>query len=191
MERTASSGADGARIMGLDGLNGAARLLPEIEAIFFESSATQSFSSAAAREAFRERWLGRYLRMFPHEAFVALAANGSVLGYLIGCLDTAAAGDVFADVGYGRAMPAAKAESVARYPAHLHINLRADARGLGVGGRLMESFFAHCRAHGVGGVHVVTGAKSLAVGFYRKCGFSPLPAPPWPTSGSLALGREL
>ena len=46
-----------------------------------------------------------------------------------------------------------------------------------------------CALLGVAGVHVVTGAQSRAVGFYRKCGFEPLIETPWPAPGTLALGR--
>ena len=34
------------------------RLLPEIDTIFFEASATRSFAGNDERAAFRERWLG-------------------------------------------------------------------------------------------------------------------------------------
>jgi GNAT superfamily N-acetyltransferase len=179
------------RIAPLAGLEDPAARLPEIEAIFFESATKKSFVSAEEREAFRQRWLARYLARFPDETFVALAPDGSAAGYLIGCLDSANAGEDFAEAGYGTRLHPAVAEIVARHPAHLHINMRADARGRGVGRRLIEAFMERCRAFGVCGVHVVTGARSRAVDFSRKCGFEPLTAPSWPAPGTLALGARL
>lgn len=165
--------------------------LAEIEAIFFESALKKDFATAEERAAFRERWLTCYLARFPDDAFVALAADGAAVGYLIGCLDSANAGDDFADIGYGPRLLPAVAEIVARFPAHLHINMRADARGLGVGRRLIAAFVDHCRRRSVAAVHVVTGAQSRAVGFYRRCGFEALADPAWPAPGTLALGLRL
>jgi GNAT superfamily N-acetyltransferase len=165
--------------------------LPEIEAIFFESAVRKTFASEAEREAFRVRWLARYLARYPDDAFVALGAGGEAVGYLIGCPDSAATSAEFADAGYGPGMAPVVAEISARYPAHLHINMRADIRGLGVGQRLIEAYADRLRGGGVAGVHVVTGAQSRAVGFYRKCGFEPLTETPWPAPGTLALGRVL
>lgn len=167
------------------------RRLPEIEAIFFESATKKSFASPAEREAFRERWLTRYLAWFPDEAFVALTSPApAAVGYLIGCLNSASMSADFADIGYGASLHPAVAEIVARYPAHLHINVRSDVRGLGVGQRLIDAFIGHALLRNVEGAHVVTGAQSRAVGFYRKCGFEPITGAPWPAPGTLALGRR-
>lgn len=179
------------RIVRLAEAPGFALRLPEIEAIFFESATKKDFASAGEREAFRDRWLTRYLACFPDDAFVALGPDGAAVGYLIGCPDSAATSVEFAEVGYGPHMLPAVAGIVARYPAHLHINMRADARGQGVGQRLVEAFIARLRAGGGKGVHVVTGAQSRAVGFYRKCGFAPLTDTPWPAPGTLALARPV
>lgn len=193
MERSAPTPQDlsSCRIVRLTDLSDIAPLLPGIDAIFFDTAYTTDFADPAERSAFRERWLGRYLALFPQDAFLALAPDGSAAGYLVGCLDSAALGPAFADVGYGPQMHPAMAEAIVRWPAHLHINMRADARGLGVGGRLIERFAAHCRDRGVPGVHVVTGATSRAVAFYRKCGFAPPRGTPWPFAGAVLLGRDL
>jgi hypothetical protein len=44
-------------------------VLDGIDAVFFQSSNTQTFADAAARTAFRERWLGRYLSHDPDWAW--------------------------------------------------------------------------------------------------------------------------
>ncbi len=59
------------------------RQLADLDHVFFTSSATQQFSGAAERAAFRERWLGRYLLADATHAFVAIEAD-RVVGYVIG-----------------------------------------------------------------------------------------------------------
>ncbi len=55
------------------------------------------------------------------------------------------------------------------YPAHLHVNLAAEARGRGLGRLLLEDFCARLRSAGVPGVHLQCGPAPLE--FYRKTGF--------------------
>jgi GNAT superfamily N-acetyltransferase len=139
-----------------------------IDAIFFGASGTQSFASEAERGAFRARWLGRFLDGGDADhAFVAVTESG-VIGYLVGALDDPAVSGRFSDIGYFRNF----ANLTATYPAHLHINLAAEARNQGVGARLIEAFAAHAHAAGAAGMHVVTGAASRNVRFYAACGFA-------------------
>jgi GNAT superfamily N-acetyltransferase len=144
-----------------------AALTPALDAIFFEASARQSFADPAERAAFRECWLGRYLTSYPGSAFLALAPDGMLAGYLVGCLEDAARLPVFADIEYFRAIAA----ETSRYPAHLHINLRPRSRGVGLGQRLIAAFAAHAHAAGVAGMHVVTARGMRNISFYRRCGF--------------------
>jgi GNAT superfamily N-acetyltransferase len=139
-----------------------------IDAIFFGASGTQSFASEVERGAFRSRWLGRFLDGADAvHAFVAVTEAG-VIGYLVGALDDPALSGRFSDVGYFRDF----AHLTPTYPAHLHINLAPEARGQGIGARLIEAFAAHARVTAVPGMHVVTGAASRNVRFYAACGFT-------------------
>jgi GNAT superfamily N-acetyltransferase len=139
-----------------------------IDAIFFGASGTQSFASDAEREAFRTRWLGRFLTgEDARHAFVAVG-GGKVIGYLVGALDDPAVSGRFADVDYFRDF----AHLTPTYPAHLHINLASEARSQGIGARLIEAFATHARSAGAPGVHVVTSAASRNVRFYAACGFA-------------------
>jgi GNAT superfamily N-acetyltransferase len=62
-------------------------------------------------------------------------------------------------------------EAVIReFPAHLHVNLEASARGSGLGRRLIDRFREDLAAIGVRGVHLTCGDKPLP--FYRKVGFA-------------------
>jgi GNAT superfamily N-acetyltransferase len=144
-----------------------ARLLPELDAIFFEASATKSFANEAERAAFRERWLGRYLSHYPDEAFVALTPDGTVAGYLVGSLDDPASTPLFSDIAYFADL----ARLTARYPAQLHVNLAQPWRGGGIGSRLVAAFADHARRAGAPGVHAVTGRAMRNVGFYLSNGF--------------------
>ncbi len=143
------------------------RLVPEIDAIFFEASATKSFADDAERAAFRERWLGRYLTHFPAQAYLALAADDSVAGYLVGSLDDPAHTPLFADIGYFTSF----APLTADYPAQLHVNLAPRWRGQGIGARLVEAFADDARRAGAKGVHVVTARGMRNIGFYLANGF--------------------
>lgn len=148
-------------------------LIGGIDWIFFDASATRSFADVDARDAFRERWLGRYLERFAQWFYVVVdvAADDQaacVLGYLAGCLDDPARSALFADIGYFHDLR----DLTARFPAHLHINLARHARNQGIGAELIERFCADARQAGAFGVHVVTSAHSRNVTFYNRCGFN-------------------
>lgn len=58
------------------------------------------------------------------------------------------------------------------YPAHLHVNLSEEARGMGAGRRLVDAFVTDLREQAIPGLHVYCGVKP--VGFYLKTGFQEL-----------------
>lgn len=139
-----------------------ARLSEELDAVFFSSSAKQTFADADERAAFRERWLGRYLKHFPDLALVALAPGRRIVGYVIGSLDDPARDPLFADLTFFSHFTAL----TARYPAQLHVNLSTAWRSQGVGALLVDRFSEIARASGAPGVHVVTQRGMRNVGFY-------------------------
>jgi GNAT superfamily N-acetyltransferase len=138
----------------------------DIEAIFWETTAAPPVD-AVAREGFRAQWFGQYLHHDPGLVFVAINAHGAVGGYLVGTFASLATSPRFAALPYATTFAAA----VARYPAHLHLNLTASWRGRGVGRLLIAAFVAQVRAAGLPGCHVVTGAASRNVSFYTREGF--------------------
>jgi GNAT superfamily N-acetyltransferase len=140
--------------------------LARIDAIFFEASSVQGFESSAHRFAFHWLWLGRYLIEEPAEAFVAIE-DGAVVGYLVGSLVDPAPRAAFESLDYFKAF----ADRTSAFPAHLHVNVAAGARGRGVGERLVGAFERHAALHGAPGVHVVTGAGMRNVGFYERLGY--------------------
>ncbi len=161
-------------------------LMPALDAIFFEASATKSFASAAERSAFHERWLGRYLAHEPQWAYVARAADGSVAGYLVGSIDDPRHSR-HADVGYFLDF----ADLTESYPAHLHVNLAPRYRNRGIGADLIAAFAADAAQAGAAGLHVVTGASSRNVRFYERNGFRELARATFNAHNIVFLGRRL
>ena len=61
------------------------------------------------------------------------------------------------------------------YPAHLHINTRADRRGAGVGSALMQTYLDQLRNENIPGVHLETTSENkIAVPWYERLGFQRL-----------------
>jgi GNAT superfamily N-acetyltransferase len=154
------------------------------------------------REVFADLLTRYYTDFEPGSTWIAEQA-GRVVGYLTGCLDTARflrlmawritpqavlkaleRGTVWHPQtlqllsvnlsewlrgGFQRAVP------LRDYPAHLHINLRAEARGSRVGQQLMQRFFEQAWAAGVNGVHAgVGGNNDGGQRFFESQGFKEL-----------------
>ena len=154
--------------------------------IFFDAGG-RTFAQGPERDAFFERWLGRYLAHDTTHVWLALDDAQDVIGYLAGALDDPARAPRFADIDYFQTWAAL----TARYPAHLHINLRPAARGAGVGQRLVEAFCEQATAADAPGVHVVTGAGARNISFYRRCGFEQVAAGAWNGHDIVMLAKRL
>lgn len=163
------------------------RLMPDVDHVFFTSSQTQSFDSDEARAAFRERWLGRYLRHFPEYAWIARDPRGRAVGYVVGSVADPAHDPLFSDLPFVGPFGAASA----RYPAHLHINLAEGWRSKGIGKLLIDAFAEAARRAGAPGVHVVTQRGVRNVGFYLANGFFERAALTLGESELVLLGRDL
>lgn len=143
-------------------------LLAGVEKIFFDSAA-RAYEPGPERDAFRERWLGRYLAEKRDILLVGVTAQNEVWGYLVGTTENAAECPRFADTSYFREE---FLEVCRAYPAHLHINLDVHYRNRGLGGVLIGRFADSAREAGVPGIHVVTGLGMRNVQFYERCGFT-------------------
>jgi GNAT superfamily N-acetyltransferase len=164
-----------------------ARLIADLDHVFFASSARQSFADQQERTAFRERWLGRYLSHFPQYVWIACSADGHAVGYVIGSHADPAHDPLFADLPFLGDFSAL----TARYPAQLHVNLADGWRGRGIGARLVQAFGDAARAAGAPGVHVVTGAGMRNVSFYLANGFAQVGSTVIDGRELLLLGRTL
>lgn len=151
------------------------------------------------RELFADL-LTRYYTDYESRSLWVAKANGRVVGYLTGCLDTARYQRIFR----WRILPGVILRALARgillrretwrliqaavmtwrrggfrrkvrmhsYPAHLHINIRTEFRGHHVGQWLIEQFLEQVRARGLRGIHLVTrGDNQTACRFFERMGF--------------------
>jgi GNAT superfamily N-acetyltransferase len=119
--------------------------------------------------------------------YLAIAADGTLAGYLAGAVDDPARAARFSDIGYTKDF----AHLTAAYPAHLHVNLAPAYRNGGIGAALVSAFAADAARAGAKGVHVVTGAGSRNVGFYTRNGFAELARARYSGHDVVFLGRLL
>jgi len=177
----------GARIVRTVGGELEPALIAQLDAIFFEASG-RTFEPGPEREAFRERWLGRYLRGGTDVALLALSGESTLAGYLVGALENPSNQARFADIDYFHTDFAALC---CRFPAHLHVNLAPAFRGVGLGARLIEAFAMHAAEAGARGMHAVTGKAARNVRFYLRCGFAEHGTAWWRGRELVFLGRAL
>lgn len=161
------------------------RVVSEAETILFANAVTQDFASEQARADYRKLWFGRYIDHFPDEFFVVLDDGGSVLGYLAGSLVSnrppLPGPDYYAQLS---------ANLIVEHPAHIHVNIRGDVRGEGLGSHLVEAFAVHSHERRCNGFHAVTALDSSAPRFFRSCRMKDLAEIMWNGRKLLMLGRK-
>lgn len=160
------------------------QILEEIEEIFFESSARKSFSDEEARVRFQWRYLGFYLAHYPD--CVWIAKSKGVLGYCLGMPMTLSPElyklqpHLVMFEGYYK-----------EYPAHLHINCHADARGQGLGSKLVKEFEKGMQELGIKGIHLMTSPESRNRSFYQRLGYTFEVELSYQQSPILLMGKRL
>ena len=78
---------------------------------------------------------------------------------------------------------------VAKYPAHLHMNLLPVVQGQQLGGRLLEHWISRAQEFGVTAAHIGSNANNArAIRFWGKQGFKDIP---FPTSRTRWMGRMI
>jgi len=160
------------------------------EGIFWETAHTTDFESDDERARFQWRYFGYYLEHAPEMTFVA--CDTDVLGYICGVADTRGHRELYEIAPHVPVFD----DLYDRYPAHLHINLTAAARGRGVGGQLLRAIEERARNYGAPGIHLVTSVGARNVSFYRKNGYTDaydraLNAAPGVDRDLLFLGKPL
>jgi ribosomal protein S18 acetylase RimI-like enzyme len=141
------------------------QIYQEIEEIFFESSARKSFSNEEERERFQWRYLGFYLTHFAE--CVWIAKNERVLGYCLG-MPTTQGPELYKLQAHLEMFESYYSD----YPAHLHINCHADARGQGLGTKLVKEFEKGMQEMGIKGIHLMTSPESRNRSFYQRLGYT-------------------
>jgi ribosomal protein S18 acetylase RimI-like enzyme len=151
-----------------------------------------------AREMFLDAFATYYTDIADNYLWVAIE-DGALIGYIMGCPDTydynawyhanlrrvawrAATlryRGMFTRKSLGYLWRYARLRApyvdLSPYPAHLHINTRADRRGNGVGSALMKTYLDQLRSENVPGVHLETTSENkIAVAWYERLGFQRL-----------------
>jgi ribosomal protein S18 acetylase RimI-like enzyme len=151
---------------------------------------------------FQEAFYAYYTRFEAQHSFVAVCQGEreEVVGFLMGCLDTAAK----ASRWQRRVLPGVISKALRGgyrlgrktwrfatsllwdtlrgrlslpdlrlYPAHLHINVRQGFRGAGIGRKLITAYLEHLRRMDVPGVHLETTSENgPACHLYAATGFA-------------------
>lgn len=145
-------------------------------------------------------YLTPYMDLQPESLFVAVS-DSTLVGYLAGCIDGSAFPDeeqrlrraisehrlylrrgcalFFARAAADsmrsglRRTPIARELTDPRYPAHLHINLLPEARGIGAADMLMNRWFARLEQVGAPGCYLQTLVENTRAGrFFERMGFT-------------------
>jgi ribosomal protein S18 acetylase RimI-like enzyme len=143
-----------------------------------------------------------YVSHDPEFAFVVEADDGRVVGYVVAAPDTDVFEQWFHDLwwprfsdrwpepttdrtpqdgllSYAYSRKAGANRYVTEYPAHAHICLLPEVQRAGWGRRLIETEQDHLHQAGVQGLHLVPVSDNLgALEFYRRVGYTALPAEP-------------
>lgn len=139
--------------------------LLQLKEIYFESSSRKTFASEEDKENFYGKYLGFYQKHFP-EFFWVASSEQRVLGYVAGAPRT--------DLpSLYEIQPHLKTfqQFYQEFPAHLHINLHAEARGLGLGSKLLIELEKQFQQNGITGLHIMTGPDARNKNFYSRLGF--------------------
>jgi ribosomal protein S18 acetylase RimI-like enzyme len=152
-----------------------------VQEIFWDTTTRTNFASINERVEFQEKYLESYLS---HKVLVA-EINHNVVGYVVAALSTDS------QASYWGEHLALFEDLYARYPAHLHINCAAEARGSGIGTRLIEKLEADLQMMGVAGLHLITLSGGRNVSFYQRLGFQHKVERAWNGKPLLFLGKSL
>ena len=156
-----------------------------------------------ARELFLDTFATYYTDVASGYLWVAAGESGEIFGYLMGCPDTLAYYQWFTPHARKIAWRAMTLHyrgiltrktigyiwryfrvhlpylDLSPYPAHLHVNTRADLRGNGMGTALMQTYLDQLRNMNIPGVHLETTSENrIAVPWYEKLGFRLLQSTP-------------
>lgn len=160
-------------------------MLSELRDIFFETSSIKEFKDEASKEAFFMKYLGFYLKQYPHLCFV-VESEKRILGYVVGASESLSESllslqphlELFRN-------------EIINYPAHLHINFHRDAQGQGFGRKLINHLEGVLKTHDINGLHIMTGALEPNRFFYQKLGFTFEIVKDFQTSSILFMGKTI
>lgn len=173
-----------ADIVRLSELSNQSQAQIELREIFFEASTKKDFESDKIREAFFEKYLGYYIRTHPELIWVA--KSDRILGYITLSLTS----DDTELLQLQPHLEIFKAQ-FRNYPAHIHINLHHESRGMGLGSKLMKTVMQYLKSLNISGLHIMTGTESSNREFYKKLGFDFELALDFKGATILLMGRKI
>ena len=145
-----------------------------ISALCAETGAAGEPVEAAEREGFVRHWIEPYRELRPDWAWVAVSEK-RIIGYLTGSPDTLGFEKerrrVFNPPPDSRQFfaQATLLKLWSEHPAHLIANVAADYRGMGLGGKLLQAFFAELRRAGAPSAHAICGPAAFP--FFERMAF--------------------
>lgn len=145
------------------------KIAQDIGEICLLSAVDKEFKDQREKEAFVYRWVVQYLEKFPKTSFFYKEGQ-LTLGYIVGCPDTHHFIDKLDQKGLSW-WPEVYPEGYDLFPVHLHINCHPEARGKGVGGKLLGHFEQECLLMGLKGIHLVSAKGMRNVQFYQRAGY--------------------
>ncbi len=135
----------------------------QVKEIFFESSVKKQFKNQIEKDEFYYKYLGYYQDKYPSLFYCAV--NGDkVLGYICGVTNTKNELELIKLNSHLRSFE----KMYDDFPAHLHINMHFEARGLGLGSKLLTKFISALQSSEVSGLHILTSPNAKNVDFYKK-----------------------
>lgn len=159
---------------------------------FFGDSAERYFPDP---QLFADLWVRAYFRL-PGAVGSVAQVDGEVIGYIVGAVDGAAYRRALGRVIVDTVLPGLITRRYTRplaalpyltrslrfpsphaaetdFPAHLHLNLLPQSRGLGLGRGLLQAFLDQLRERGVPGVQLsTTDQNGAALRLYAQAGFT-------------------
>jgi GNAT superfamily N-acetyltransferase len=136
----------------------------QLREIFFETSSKKRFKDVQEKEAFYWKYLGYYLTH--HRGMVFIAKGPKVLGYCLGMMNS-----LDKELVELQTHMKIFSDELLKYPAHFHINCHADARGQGIGRKLLLCFERELHFQGIAGVHLITSTEARNRSFYSRLGY--------------------
>lgn len=148
--------------------------------IFFEASPRKNFDNQAQKDSFSYKYLTYYKDKYP-DIFLVCRDEKKILGYICGSPDSINDEVLYKLLAHYQVFE----DLYSRFPAHLHINLSSESRGLGVGSKLVENFESIVKSN----IHIITGPSARNKSFYLKNEFNFESIKPFQDQELLFMGK--
>ena len=158
----------------------------QVEDIFLESSAVQSFESATEKKKFIYKYLEYYKIRYP-ELFIVASVQDKIMGYICASSDTISDNELFKSQPHLESFT----DYYPEFPAHLHINCHRESRGLGVGSILVKALESVLGQKSIKGLHLITTEDARNVKFYEKNNYSKIYRAAYNGANLILMGKPL